>query len=420
MTDQTTDCAVRPVSATTADGIVVGTGATGLAAAAALAATGFNVCLIGPPPAAIGRDTRTAALFPASIEMLRTLGAWSALADLSAPLKAIRLVDDTESLLRAPEVLFSASEAGLDTFGFNVPNAALTEALAQVVRSMPRISWHDAATADAIETGADKVCAVTSAGRFEAALLVAADGRSSICRAAAGIAVKAWDYPQSAIATSFAHSRRHDGISTEFHRQAGPFTTVPMPGNWSSLVWVERPAIAARLMAMSEADFRAALETRLHGLLGTVGEISARRAFPLSGLEAESLGRNRIALVGEAAHVIPPIGAQGLNLGLRDVAALAETLATARSRRTDIGTGLVLAAYHQVRARDVASRTHGVDLLNRSLLSELLPVQLARGAGLHALRTIAPLRRWAMAAGMAPPGAMPRLMQPGGGGLIVA
>jgi len=404
-------------TATVTDCIVCGTGATGLAAALALSATGLEVALIGPRPARA--DTRTAALFAGSIELLRTLGVWDELAPQSAPLRAIRLVDDTESLLRAPEVLFEAREAGLAAFGHNVPNAALAAALAAQAAGTARISWTSEAVLAALAPGPSDVIATTADGRTIAArLAVAADGRGSPCRTAAGISVESWDYPQSAIATTFGHGRPHDGVSTEFHRAAGPLTTVPLPGLASSLVWVERPAIAARLASLDDAAFRAALETRLAGLLGTVGEIGPRRVFPLAGLEAARLGQNRVALVGEAAHVIPPIGAQGLNLGLRDAATLAEVLAAARSHGGDIGGADMLESYHEARARDVASRTRGVDLLNRSLLSELLPAQLARGAGLHALKTIAPLRRWAMAAGMAPPGPLPRLMQPGGGGLL--
>lgn len=401
------------------DVVICGTGATGLAAALALAATGLEVGLIGPPPEPA--ETRTAALFAGSIELLRTLGVWDALAPQSAELRAIRLVDDTESLLRAPEVLFEAREAGLASFGSNVPNGPLVQALATGVARSARVRWVSEAPLAALDIGSERITAKCENNAvFTGLIAVGADGRGSRCRAAAGIATKTWDYPQAAIATTFTHARAHDGVSTEFHRASGPCTTVPMPGLASSLVWVERPAIAHRLAGMQQAEFRAALETRLHGLLGAVGEIGPRRAFPLSGLEAERLGHNRVALVGEAAHVIPPIGAQGLNLGLRDVAALAETLATARSRAADIGADDVLGAYHQARARDVASRTLGVDLLNRSLLSELLAAQLARGAGLHALKSVAPLRRWAMAAGMAPPGPLPRLMQPGGGGLVVA
>ncbi len=401
---------------------IVGSGATGLTAALALAATGFEVVLIGPaPPVKSQQDTRTAALFPSSIELLRTLGVFEPVAATSAPLAAIRLVDATDGLLRAPEVLFTAAEVGLSSFGYNVPNAALIAALAEAVRNEPRITWLADGEAQSIAPGPDGVRITAAAGvTISARLVVGADGRGSRCRTAAGIDAKVWDYPQAALTTSFGHARPHRSISTEFHRQAGPLTTVPMPGHRSSLVWVERPAIAERLAALPASEFTAALEAHLKGLLGAIGDVGPIRVFQLGGLEAERLGRNRIALVGEAAHAFPPIGAQGLNLGFRDVAAMVECVAMARLRCQDIGSEAVLAAYSASRARDVASRVAGVDLLNRSLLTELLPVQLARGAGLHALKTIAPLRRWAIAAGLSSPGPLPRLMQPGGGGLVAA
>jgi 2-octaprenyl-6-methoxyphenol hydroxylase len=176
-------------------------------------------------------------------------------------------------------------------------------------------------------------------------------------------------------------------------------------------VWVERPAIARRLAALDDAAFRAALETRLQGLLGPLGDIGARATFPLSGLTAEVAGKNRVALAGEAAHVIPPIGAQGLNLGLRDAAMLADCVHDALYTGHDIGGPETLGTYARARRPDVASRTWSVDLLNRSLLSDLPPVHLARGAGLFALKAIAPLRRRAIREGLAPSFAVPRLMQ---------
>ena len=260
--------------------------------------------------------------------------------------------------------------------------------------------------------GPDRVTLTLAGGRRIAArLVIAADGRNSICRQAAGIAARTWTYRQSAIATRFVHSRPHDGISTEFHRHAGPLTTVPLPGLASSLVWVDRPAIAAHLAGLDDAAFRATLEARLYGLLGSIGEIGARQTFPLSGLIAERLAKNRVALVGEAAHVLPPIGAQGLNLGLADAATLADIVADARSKG-DAGSAAALDAYHQARTRDVAARSLAVDALNRTLTSNLLPIDLARGFGLHVLGAFPPLRRALVRRGLEPAGPRPRLMQP--------
>jgi 2-octaprenyl-6-methoxyphenol hydroxylase len=245
-------------------------------------------------------------------------------------------------------------------------------------------------------------------------VVIAADGRHSIARKAAGIATTAWTYPQSAIVTWFEHQRPHHGISTEFHRTAGPFTTVPMLGNASSLVWVETKAEADRLCALDETGFRRSLEQRLSGLLGTIGEIGPRDAFPLSGLKPEAFGRDRVLLAGEAAHVIPPIGAQGLNLGLRDAAALADCMADALAGHHDIGGPGVMTAYSDLRRSDVNSRVWAIDLLNRSLLSSYLPVHLLRGLGLHVLNVVGPLRRAVIAEGLQPSAINPTLMQPDG------
>src|SRR5690606_22768835 len=347
--------------------MVVGTGPAGLAAALSLAHAGAAVTLAGPgAPPATAADTRTAALFNGSIALLQNLGVWEGLEDVSAPLAAIRSVDDTDGLLRAPEVLFEAHEVGERVFGWNVPNAALTEALWDAVRRHESITVVETERVAHLEIRPGGATAHTEEGEaLSAQLVAAADGRRSICRTAAGIATTAWDYDQAAIATRFAHSRPHGGVSTEFHRKSGPLTAVPLPGLESGLVWVERPAIAKRLAGLDDEGFRVALETRLQGLLGHVGEIGPRRLFPLSGLTAEAYGKSRVALIGEAGHVIPPIGAQGLNLGLRDAATLADCVAEAMARGEDVGGDAVMRRYHELRKGDVESRIMAVDALNR-------------------------------------------------------
>jgi 2-octaprenyl-6-methoxyphenol hydroxylase len=186
----------------------------------------------------------------------------------------------------------------------------------------------------------------------------------------------------------------------------------------SSLVWVERPDEAQRLAALSEADFRAILEERLQGLLGSVGEIGPRAVFPLSGLTAERFGLNRVALVGEAGHVIPPIGAQGLNLGFRDAATLADCVADALAQGRDPGGAATLDAYSARRKPDVSSRITTIDVLNRSLISDLVPVHLARGLGIVALKALGPLRRFAIREGLQPSRELPALLLPDGARLL--
>src|SRR5262245_23222329 len=394
---------------------VVGAGLTGLAAAAALSQEGFNVVLAAPAfDAAVAvADTRTSALLPPSVQLLENLDVWSACAPNSAPLLGARLIDDRGGLVRAPEVLFEAREIGRANLGANVPNANLSVALHAKLTRASRLRWLATAKVSAVEPAASEVwLRLAEGGRIRTGLVVAADGRHSMARAAAAIPVRTWDYPQAAIATSFCHTRPHAGITTELHRRPGPLTTVPLPGHASSLVWVEDPIEAARLAKLSEADFIGLLETRLQGFLGAIESVGPRALFPLRGLSAAPMAAQRIALVGEAAHVIPPIGAQGLNLGLRDVATLSDCLADARARGRDLGGPETLRAYVEARAVDVATRTTLVDLLNRSLLTDFLPAQALRGVGLQLLARSVTLRRWAIRGGANAPGPVPRLMRP--------
>lgn len=401
---------------------VIGGGPAGLAAALAVGRAGADVLLAAPPHRIAGAapDTRTAALFAGSIELLKNVGAWELIAPHSAPITAIRIIDDTGALLRAPEVVFTAAEVGRDAFGWNVPNAALVAGLtAEASAPDSRVRLHETAGIAEVYLGPDRATLKSREGEtFEALLVAGADGRNSTCRAAAGIATRAWRYEQAAVVTSFHHTRRHGGVSTEFHRPAGPLTVVPLPGDRSSLVWVDRPDEAQRLAALDDAAFRAVLEARLQGLLGAVGEMTPRAMFPLSGLTAQAFGSNRVALVGEAGHVIPPIGAQGLNLGLRDGATLADCVADALARGADPGAPATLETYSARRRVDVVSRTATVDLLNRSLISGFLPVHLARGLGLVALQALGPLRRLAIREGLQPSGELPALLKPDGARLL--
>jgi len=239
---------------------------------------------------------------------------------------------------------------------------------------------------------------------------VGADGRKSLCRQAAGIATDRRDYPQSALTLNLAHARPHNGISTEFHTESGPFTLVPLPGLRSSLVCVTEPDEAERLAALDAAALSAEIERRAHSILGKVQAEDGRGLFPLSVETARAFGAQRIALAGEAAHVIPPIGAQGLNLGLRDVATISELVVEARRDGRDVGGDDLLARYDRLRRADVSRRTVAVDMLNRSLLSDFLPVQASRGFGLYLIDRIAPLRRALMREGVEP-AAQPQLMR---------
>lgn len=377
--------------------VIVGGGPAGLLAAVALATAGIETVLVAPPPPA---DVRTTALLASSVNALDALGVWARCRNDAAPLRHLRLVDDTGRLLRAPEVKFSAEEIGLEAFGYNIANRHLLAALdaqAQTLAALRR----EAQPATAVAIGEAGVTVTLASGeKLTARLAVGADGRNSLCRQAAGIDTARHNGAQTALALSFAHSRPHDDTSTEFHTAAGPFTTVPLPGLRSSLVWVLGPGSARRIVAWDDVALSAEIERRSHSILGKVTVEPGRGMFPLAVETARRFGARRVALIGEAAHVIPPIGAQGLNLGLRDAVQIAELVAAAHRAGEDIGSETLLARYDRLRRADVASRTAAVDLLNRSLLTDFLPVQSLRGVGLYALSRIGPLRRFLMRHGV--------------------
>ncbi len=390
--------------------IVVGGGPVGLTAALALADAGVAVTVMDPDQEAM-TDRRTAALMAASVVMLERLGVWRACRDAAAPLRRLRLIDDTGRLIRAPTVEFDAAEIGEAAFGWNVPHQALLPAMRAACTASPLIE-RLTGTVERILTEEDRVTVRLDSGREIAArLLVGADGRASLARRVAGIRVDEWRYDQAALVANLRHGKPHEETSTEFHRTAGPFTLVPLPGQGSSLVWVESRAVAEALASFRPADLAREIERLSRRLLGSVEVDGPVAVFPLSGLTARRFAARRIALVGEAAHVIPPIGAQGLNLGLRDAAALADIVGEATRLGADPGGAAVTSGYDRSRYPDVASRTGAVDLLNRSLVSSLLPIQLARATGLAALSAIAPLRRAFMREGVAPRLALPGLMR---------
>ena len=399
--------------------LVVGTGPAGLITALALVRTGAVVTLAGPDP--VSRpDQRTTALFGSNIDLLEHLRIWPLLEDQATALTGLRLIDDTGNLIRAPETLFQAHELRIAAFGYNIANRNLVAACVATLARTPSIALVTANAARIEPAPAGASVTFDDGTVWCGDLVVGADGRHSPCRLAAGIATSAWAYQQTAIATQFSHSRPHDGISTELHRRPGPLTVVPMHGLQSSLVWVESPVEAQRLMALDDPAFGRALETRLQGLLGTIRNVGPRGAFPLSGLTADPIAQNRIVLVGEAAHVLPPIGAQGLNLGLRDAAWLADVVGMAVSAGHDIGGQNALAAYTDARRTDVGTRSIAVDLLNRSLLADMLPIDLLRGAGIATLSAVPWLRQQVMRHGMGQdlnqslgrPSDRPALLQP--------
>lgn len=384
----------------TYDAAVVGGGPAGLAAAIAIAQSGARTALVArKSPYA---DNRTTALLGGSIDFLQALEVWPQCQDKAAELRAMRLVDDTGRLIRAPEVRFCCDEIGLDVFGYNIENRLLVSALEERGAALPNLTRFDDEVA-AIDLGDEAVkLRLTKGEGLSARLAVGADGRHSLCREAAGIGVKRRELHQSALTFNVRHSRSHQNISTEFHTPQGPCVFVPLPANRSSVVWVSEPKQAQRLMALSDQDLSAEGEARSHSILGRVEVEPGRNLFPLAIEQPKQFAKARIALVGEAAHVLPPIGAQGLNMGLRDAADIAETVRNALASGEDPGSPAVLDRYASARRPDVMSRTFAIEMANRSLLSAFLPMQSLRAAGLHLIGTFGPLRRLAMREGLAP------------------
>jgi 2-octaprenyl-6-methoxyphenol hydroxylase len=382
----------------TSEAVVVGGGPVGLIAAIALSRQGVATTLLAPKPP--HPDRRTTALLGSSVDILKDLGIWEAIEAKASPLRKLRLVDGTRRLIRTPEVLFDAGEIGLAAFGYNIPNEELLTVLRAAIPQQQNLRLIGQ-SATRVEIAQDNARIELSAGVFiTAKLIVAADGRNSICRAAAGIRTSKRPLPQFAIALNFTHSRPHNDVSTEFHTDSGPFTLVPMQGQRSSLVWVCKADDAERIRATSDADLAREIETKCHSLLGEVWIEGTRGIFPLGVEIAERFADKRIALAGESGHVIPPIGAQGLNLGIRDADAIARLAGDALRNGSDLGGEAILDAYDVERRADIRARAAAVEMLGRSLLTDFLPVHLARGIGLEIASRVPFLRRGLMQSGL--------------------
>ncbi|MDQ2633048.1 MAG: UbiH/UbiF family hydroxylase, partial [Pseudomonadota bacterium] len=374
-----------------------GTGPVGLIAALALADLGMPVTLAGPDP--LAEDRRTTALMTPALALLDGLGVLATLQPKAAALKVMRIADATRRQIRSPVATFRAAEIGEDHFGLNIPNRDLNAVLEAAVATRPGITWKRGLVAD-WAIGSDSISARLADGSsIEGALAVAADGRLSPAREAAGIKTSARSYPQAALVLNFLHSRGHGFMSTEFHTETGPFTQVPLPGNRSSLVWVLKPETAEQFMSLDDASLSLRVEEQMQSMLGRVDVEPGRQIYPLGATLPVRFAQNRVALVGEAAHVFPPIGAQGLNLGIRDVRDLVKIVS---ENRPDPGSEQALSAYDRQRRPDVLARAGAVNLLNLSLLSDMLPAQLARSAGLGMVGGFGPIRALFMREGMQP------------------
>lgn len=379
------------------DIIISGGGPAGMMAALALFEQGHKVTLIGP--ATDPNDRRTTALMMPAIDFLRSLHIWDSIEPQAAALKSMRIIDGTSRLIRSPTVTFHASEIDEPAFGYNIPNAVLNEKLSDAVAQIDHIERvYD--MAETYSPQAEMVEITTSSGDiFKSRLLVAGDGRNSKARDAAGIKTKRWSYPQTAVVFCFSHQKEHNHTSTEFHTEDGPFTQVPLQGNRSSLVWVTKPSLAKKLLTLDKETLARLVCEKMQYMLGEITIDTEPQAWPLSGLVPHHFAAKRTILIGETAHVFPPIGAQGLNLGTRDVETLIRAI---EYDRFDPGSPKVIKAYDRSRRPDILARTGSVDALNRTLLSSMLPAQIVRNFGLEILRRVPPLRAFFVREGLRP------------------
>ncbi|HMT14156.1 MAG TPA: FAD-dependent monooxygenase [Aestuariivirga sp.] len=384
--------------------IVAGGGPAGLAAAILLATEGVRTALITPESRS---DPRTIALMAPSIRLLQHIGLWpGTLKEKTAPLQGLEIVDDTGNLVQAPRLTFAASEVGEEAFGWNLPLDLLIPAL--VARAAEAGVTTITARCLSARNDAEAIAVTLDNGQtVTARVALAADGANSALREAAGIPVERWSYDQDAFVTSFSHTADHRNFSVETHKRNGAFTTVPLPGRASALVWMDRPARIREVAALPDADLAAEIQAELHGSLGLIANLGPRRAFPMRGMRPTVWAARRTLLIGEAAHLFPPIGAQGLNMSLRDAAHAADLVAGS----ADPGADSVMKEFDDLRKGDLWLRQSAIGFMNTSLLSAVAPLDLARVAGLALVRALPPVREWIMREGLAPNASLPYAMR---------
>jgi 2-octaprenyl-6-methoxyphenol hydroxylase len=392
----------------TTDILISGGGVAGLTAACALGAAGFRVICVDPSPPVTAADTdgadlRTTAFLQPSIPVLDAAGLWSRLKPHAAALQVMRIIDaggpEPEARLTKD---FDAADISDAPFGWNLPNWLLRREMVARLAELPNVSFRPGiGFARMLTRQAEARVTLSDGAQVSARLVIGADGRSSPVREALGIAAKTLRYGQKALAFAVAHDIPHQNISTEVHRKGGPFTLVPLPDRdglpASAVVWMETGPEVTRLAALSVTDFEAEMTARSSGILGPLTLLSRRSVWPIISQIADRLSGPRAVLLAEAAHVLPPIGAQGLNMSLADLAAL---LALAQEHRDDPGQPAVTDAYHRQRHLDVQARVAGIDLLNRASMAEAPVLRDLRAKALDALYSARPVRQMLMRAGL--------------------
>lgn len=390
------------------DIIISGGGVAGLTAAAAFGAAGFSVLCVDPAAPvterdAAGSDLRSTAILQPGQALLDRAGLWDRLAPHAAPLQVMRIVD-AGGADNTPRIVkdFNASDISDRPFGWNLPNWLLRREMVARLADLPGVTFRPGIGTRSLFTRTTMArVGLTDGTSATARLVIAADGRDSAMRQAAGIPARRTQYGQRALAFAVTHPIPHDNVSTEIHRSGGPFTLVPLP-DWqgrpcSAVVWMETNTEADRLATLPEPEFNAAMSERSCHLLGPLTLASRRTVWPIISQQAARMTGERLALMAEAAHVLPPIGAQGLNMSLGDLAALLDLAQAAPDR---LGDAAMLDSYHRARHLEVMARITGVDLLNRAAMLSAQPLRDLRATGLNAIYALAPVRRTMMQLGL--------------------
>jgi len=394
--------------ADTCDILISGGGIAGLTAAAAFGSAGFDVICVDPTPpvtdaSVAGADLRSTAMMQPARTLLERAGLWESLAPFAAPLQVMRIID-AGGEAPDPRVVreFNAAEISDMPFGWNFPNWLLRREILARLQALPNVDFRAGHSTTRLFTreGSAKV-SLSDGNRIETRLVIAADGRGSPMRTAAGIGVHTKRYGQKALVFAVTHPIPHENVSTEVHRTGGPFTLVPLPDRdglpCSAVVWMDTGRASQDRLDMDIAAFEAEASQRSTQHFGPLTLGSPRQIWPIITQHADRLNGERVALIAEAAHVMPPIGAQGLNMSLNDISTL---LDLAQARPEGLGDAAMLAQYHQARYGDITLRVRGIDMLNRASMANSTLARDARAAGLSALYGAAPVRKMLMQMGL--------------------
>jgi 2-octaprenyl-6-methoxyphenol hydroxylase len=397
------------------DVVIGGAGFAGLAIAIALReALGEDFSVVVADPAlrhAKSKDPRATAIAAAARRLFEAIGVWQAVADRAQPMLDMLITDSKlDDAVRPGFLSFEGDVEPGEAFAHMIENRHLIDALVDKAKALG-IELRPTSVVS-FEHRANEMEVVPAEGEpVSAKLLVGADGARSNIREHAGIATHGWDYGQSAIVTTVGHERPHNGRAEEHFLPAGPFAILPLTGNRASIVWTERTREAERIVALPDAEFHAELEKRFGLHLGEIEVIGPRRAFPLGLYTARAFIAERLALIGDAAHIIHPIAGQGLNMGLRDVAALAEAVADAARLGLDIGAPDVLERYQRWRRFDTAMMGVATDGLNRLFSNHSDALRLLRDIGLGLVDRMPPLKRMFIREAAGFTGEVPKLLR---------